>query len=335
MLESVKLRDGVYVDEEFFLTMDYELWMRMAAKAPFVNRIDKVLAYYRIYDVNKTGSRPLATQRECSRVFRRHATLGTFHEQNLSFIIPFAGRSDGLDATVRSILEQACFNFDLLFVDYSEERMQQKVNHDYVLDLGEQHNHVTMRYEKAWASSLVGALNRGVQVATAPLVAFMQPGDRIPGGFSLVAMNLFSRDFLGLVVPDIGRADISHAFSLRDGVVDIRSILAAPHMFPNFVVRRLACMELGPFRMDKEPTIAIKEFLLRLFFRGWSLLQGHGLTLAPVHSSYPQEDTLLYERGAEVVQSLLNNLKQELDADPFSPVRSVVRPYQQFCRTAG
>lgn len=332
LLEEVKINDGVYVDEGFFFTMDYELWMRMAAKVPFVNRIDKVLAYYRIYDTNKTGSRPLATQRECSRVFRRHASLGGFHEQDLSFVVPFSEQHESLDSSLSSIISQVVSNYEVLLVDYAAERVTQKKNHDYVLDLAEKHRHITLRYEKAGSLTVVGALNHGVKAAAAPLIAFLQPGDRVPAEFSVEAENLFARDYLGLVLADIGRPDIAEAFALRDGVVDIRQVLAAPHTFPNFVARRLACLELGPFREGQELCVAVKELLLRLFFRGWSIRHGHGLMVTPVQTSYPSEDSVLFERGKEIAESLRTNLKRELDADPFSVVRSAVRPYQNFCR---
>lgn len=332
LLEEVKLQEGVFVDEGLFLTMDYDLWMRMAAKAPFLNRINKVLAYYRIYDTNKTGSRPLATQRECSRVFRRYSNLGAPHEQDLSFIIPFSERSNDLEATVSSIVEQVCRNCDLLFMDYSENRSIQRQNHDFVLDLSEKHTHIAMRYEKAWSSTVVGALNRGVMQATSPLVAFLQPGDRVPREFSLEAMNLLSHDFLGLVVADMGRPDIAQAFALRDGAIDIRQILAAPHIFPHFVARRLACIELGPFREGQDFCVSVKEFLLRLMFRGWSMRHGHGLMLNAIEHSYPQEDNILFERGKEIAETIFRNLQSELDGDPFSSVRSAVRPYKELCR---
>jgi hypothetical protein len=201
-----------------------------------------------------------------------------------------------------------------------------------VLDLAEKHNHITLRYERAWSSNVVGALNRGVKVAASPLVAFLHPGDCVPREFSLEVFNLFARDYLGLVVPDIGRSDIAAAFALRDGVIDIRQVLAAPHMFPHFVARRLACLELGPFCESQELCVAVKEFLLRLFFRGWSIRHGHGLTVSAVARSYPNEDTILFERGKEISETLRSNLKRELDADPFSLVRSAIRPYQNFCR---
>jgi hypothetical protein len=78
--------------------------------------------------------------------------------------------------------------------------------------------------------------------------------------------------------------------------------------------------------------VAVKEFLLRLFFRGWSIRHGHGLTVSAVARSYPNEDTILFERGKEISETLRSNLKRELDADPFSLVRSAIRPYQNFCR---
>jgi hypothetical protein len=332
LLEAVKLQDGVYVDESFFLTMDYELWMRMAAKVPFSNRIDKVLAYYRIYDTNKTGSRPLATQCECSRVFRRHASFGGFHEQDLAFIVPFSEQRGELDSTLLSIFEQVNSNYEVLLIDCAEERTAQKQNHDFVLDLSEKYRYTTVRYERSGSSHVVGALNHGVKAAAAPLVAFLQPGDCVPPTFSLEVVNLFARDYLGLAVADSGRAEIAEAFALRDGVIDIRQVLAAPHFFPHFVARRLACLELGPFREGQELCVSQKEFLLRLFFRGWSIQHGHGLTVTALPQSYSREDGVLFERGKEIAEALRSNLKSELDADPFSVVRSAVRPYLNFCR---
>ncbi len=330
LLEEVKRPDGRYIDEDLFFTMDYDLWMRMAAKYPFTKRINSVLSHYRIYEENKTGRRPLATQRECSRVFRRYANRSAEHEQKISFIIPTDDISDPLKRTVSSIVEQVALDFDLLFVDYAKERATSKRIHEFVLDLGEGINHIGMRYTRSSTPNLYAAYNSGVEAAAAPIVAFLQAGDLVSKEFSLQVINIFSRDVVGLALPYNGKTDFEQLFYPSPDTINVAACFSMPFFFPNFIARRPALLELGTFRSWSCPVLAGRELILRILFRSWAFSCSKTLAITPIEKSYAQEDEVLSACSLQIIAKLLADMEKEFDNDPFTQVRAAIRDPRPF-----
>jgi glycosyltransferase involved in cell wall biosynthesis len=330
LLESVKRPDGSYVDQDLFFTMDYDLWMRMSRLYPFTNRIDKILSYYRIYETNKTGSRPLATQRECARVFRRYANSSSDHEQTLSFILPVQEVDDNLRKTVQSILDQVMLNYELLVVDYSRDRATQKAIHSYVLDLIEAEAHISIRYTRSDSPYQLQALNSGIERACAPLLSFLQPGDVLPHHFSIGTVNIFSREPVGVLFPDIGRPEINRQLSLSRGFLYPDGLLSTPYFFPNFIVRRVVCLELGNFHSWENPALAVREFLLRAYFKAWAFVSDEGVSIEVAKGDFTREDEYIRSNMHTISETIVRNLEKEFSIDPFSKVRSRVRPIEAF-----
>jgi glycosyltransferase involved in cell wall biosynthesis len=322
VLEEMKRPDGTYLDEDLFFTMDLDLWFRIALKYPFVKHLDRVLSYFRIYDVNKTGARPHATQRECCRVFRRHVNGLNPSEQRLSYIIPLNRPAEELKATIISLTQQTAIDFDIFMIDYSTDRATSKAIHNYVLDLCEIVPQLTIRYSKSDGPDEYSAFNTGVRKAVAPNVAFLQPGDVVAPNATFEALQAFARDVTGLVIPSVrGGANLQSLF-LPQGGINIAEFITGPFFYPNIFARRLALLELGGFRDPARPAYSTKELFTRLIFRGWSVEGAPGIVVTPAHRTYTAE---MECSGDHLTREILLRLREEFERDPFAPVRAAVR----------
>ncbi|MCG3771396.1 MAG: Spore coat polysaccharide biosynthesis protein SpsA [Nitrosomonadaceae bacterium] len=325
LLEEVARPDGTYVDEDLYFTMDSDLWMRMTAKYPLKKRINKTLSYFRIYDQNKTGVRPIATQRECSRIFRRHANRGFPAEQEISFIIPVATPTDALKKTVISLINQTHVNFDIIISDYTADRKAAKQVHEFSLDLSETIGHITTRYIKAARPTELAAWTSGVEKASAPVVSMLVPGDTVSREFSLQISNVFASDVVGLIIPDLGLAQIQQSLYPAPNTLDPAGVFTMPYFTPGLIARRLACLELGTFGNHTNPVIAIKELLLKIIFRGWAVHLGTDMKLTQVQRDLTKQQQFLSSNLAPIIATILKDWKAEIDNDPFTKVRAQIR----------
>jgi glycosyltransferase involved in cell wall biosynthesis len=325
LLEQVRRYDGTYVDEDLFFTMDSDLWMRIAAQYPFSKRISKTLSYFRIYGENKTGARPLATQRECSRVFRRHASKGAPVEQEISFIIPVSLPNEDLKKTVISLVNQVHVNFDIVIADRADDKKASKQVHEFSLDLSETINHITTRYIKSPLTHDLSAYNTGVEKATSSLVSFLMPGDVVSKEFSLQISNIFSRDVIGLLLPDIGIPEITQNLYKDPNLIDPTGVLTMPFFLPGIVARRLACLELGTFGTLNNPIIAIKEFILRIIFHGWAVHCANDIKLEQKKTDLNKAQQYLNLHLLPLSAYILLRLQEDLAKDPFSSIRAQIR----------
>lgn len=325
VLEEVKRQDGTYLDEDLFFTMDLDLWFRIAMKYPFVKHLDRVLSYFRIYDQNKTGARPLATQRECCRVFRRYVNGLNPSEHRLSYIIPIDEPSEALKKTVISLTQQTSLDFDILLVDFAKERATSKAVHNYALDLCEAVPQITIRYTKSSSPSEYAAFNTGVERAVAPTVALLQPGDTVLPSTTHEAIQIFARDVTGLVFPTIQGGPPAERFVTKDGGINLGEILSGPFLYPNIFARRLALCELNIFKDPLNPDQSIKEVITRLIFRGWSVQAAPQCVITPVARDYSKERAAAESTRESTLRSILTNLKSEYEHDPFAPIRAAIR----------
>jgi GT2 family glycosyltransferase len=322
LLEEVKRPDGTYLDEDLYFTMDLDLWMRMAKRYPFTKHIDRVLSYYRIYDTNKTGAHPNATQREVCRNFRRHVNGENPTEHRLSYIIPVMEPTELLKPTIISLTQQSFFDFDIVLVDYASERATSRAIHDLFLAFVDVVPQITIRYVKAEAPNECSAFNSGVRKAAAPTVAFLQPGDTVAATTTFEAIQIFARDVVGLVLPTIkGRSDLARFFPPHQGI-NAAECISGAFFYPNIFARRLALLELDIFRQPENPAYAIKELLTRLLYRGWSVQPAPQLEVTPVARDYSRETSCLENYRDQIARDIILALKNDFESDPFSETRA-------------
>lgn len=322
LLEEVKRRDGTYIDEDLYFTMDFDLWLRMAQRYPFTKHLDKTLSYFRIYDENKTGAHPLATQRECSRVFRRHAKQATDTEQSLSVIIPVDQPSDELKKTIMSLTSQSSLDFEIMLIDYAASKQDSKTVKLFSLDLTEVINHLTVRHVRAEHAHLFSALNTGIKKACAPLVTFLQPGDTVARDFCAITCNEFHRDVTGVIIHDAG---LEKLFYPQSDTLNVAAPLTMTHTFPHWTMRRTAAIEVDLFADFSRYPLSPKKGLLDLIFRNWSISFVRPDLVTAAIKDYSRENSFLESNSMNITLSLLVGLQTEWNATPFSEIRSKVR----------
>jgi len=324
VLDEMKRPDGTYLDEDLYFTMDLDLWMRIAKKYPFIKHIDRVLSYFRIYDTNKTGAHPNATQRECCRNFRRHVNGLNPIEQRLSYIIPIKEPSEALNRTIISLTQQSLFDFDIFLVDYAPTRETSKVVHNHFLSLVDAVPQITIRYAKSEGSNEYDAFSTGARKATAPNVAFLQPGDTVGPNTTADAIQLFARDVTGLIFPNVpGAIDLARFFPPNQGINAVE-FATGEFFYPNLFARRIALIELDTFRRSDRPVYAIKELLTRLLYRGWSVQGAPHITIQPAPRDYSEERAFLAANRESVAREVAQALQRDFETDPFGETRSAV-----------
>ena len=326
LLEEVRRSDGNYLDQDLFFTMDLDLWFRMALRYPFVRHIDKVLSYFRIYDENKTGARPQATQRECSRVYRRHMNGLNPTERQLSYIMPMREPSEIAKETFKSLTRQTCIDFDIFIIDYAADREMSKFVHEFSLDLSEAIPQITVRYAKAALPNEFSAFTTGVQKAVSPIVGFLQPGDTLDENASHRALHQFALDTVGLMIPNIqgGMAQLNTFFQ-QSGELNLPGFLTSSYFYPNIYARRLALLELETFRHPNSPAHSLKELLLRLIYKGWSIQGSDTVVVYPTTRNYSMEVSQWQADRDRIILDVLKTLKREFEADPFGLTRAKAR----------
>ncbi len=322
LLEEVKRNDGTYIDEDLYFTMDFDLWLRMAARYPFTKHIDKTLSYFRIYDQNKTGAHPLATQRECSRVFRRHSNQNADTEQALTVIIPIDQPSEELKKTIMSLTAQSSLDFEILIVDYASDKRGSKSAHSFSLDLSEVIGHFTVRHARAEHPHLYSALHTGIKKACAPLVTFLQPGDTVSTDFCAATCAEFSRDVVGVV---LNSPDLEQLFYPQTDTLNVAAPLTMSYSFPHWTIRRGAALEIDLFKNHAQYPFEQKRALLAIIFRNWSVIFPRAGQISKIACDYSRENSFFDRSSMQSTLSLLVALRKEWRNTPFAAIRSKVR----------
>jgi hypothetical protein len=324
LLEEVKQPDGTYLDEDLYFSMDLDLWIRMAEKYPFTKHLGRVLSYYRMYETNKTGAHPNATQREVCRIFRRHVNQLNPIEHRLSYIIPVKEPTDLLKPTIISLTLQTLLDFDIFLVDYASDRATSKAVHECALTFIAAVPQITIRYAKAEAPNEYSAFNTGVRKAAAPNVAFLQPGDTVAPNTTFDATQIFARDVLGLALPTIhGRIDLSRFFPPNQGI-NAAEFIGGAFFFPNIFARRIALLEIDIFRNPENPVYASKELLTRLLYHGWSVQAAPQLEVTPVARDYSQETSYMENNRDLITRDVIMALKRDFESEPFAETRAQI-----------
>ncbi len=324
LLERVRRADGKYLDDDLFFCMDFDLWARMAAVVPFDRRIDRILSYYRIYDTNKTGRHPVATQRECGRVFRRYSYTLSNTEHRFSFVIPAASITPQITDTLTSIAAQNFKDFEIVFVDYAGDKDFTKQLRDLVLEMASAFNHNSVRFVKAEAPNLYTALNDGIFAACALIVCTLQEGDTVGPDFLLEANEIFVPDSLGFALPLAWKPELKALlFSHEHSQVGVKigNIFKLPYIFPNFVARKVTMMELGGLQHTQIPPLTIRDLLARVCHKSWGVSVNNSLSLAPVKRDYADEQEYLKAFDPCINAKIMLDLTRELQTSPFAAVR--------------
>jgi glycosyltransferase involved in cell wall biosynthesis len=323
LLEQVKLGPEQYIDESLFFCMDSDLWHRMANLYPMTKRIDKVCAYYRIYENNKTGARPLATMRECMRVFRRYESIWNRTERRFSFIIAANTITEKLATTINSIIEQNIPDYDVMIVDYSNHREVNKALHNYTLDLAEAVNYINFRYLKANTNFLFEAYNQAVFNTPASIVCLCQAGDVFERDFCINSTAVFAHDLAGASIPNLKDLNIpKHLFNQSSNSVDPVTLLQSKYFPPNFVIRKLAFEDIGGFQFTDTNILSAKLFLLKVINKGWWLNAENNMNMKTSANEFNHENEINEAFNAQINAEIILELERSCHATEFATYRA-------------
>ncbi len=314
-LESVRLPNGNYLDQELHFTMDIDLWIRMAKKQPFLNRIDHLCSYYRMYEENKTGEDGPAAQRECSRLFRRHCHMGDIQERRFSVLLPMQSTSDDILPTLQSLLDQGLPDVEVLLIAQGED-IDPKVFRKIAGELEAQIAPFSIRPVFAPGAVLLEALNAGIESATGRFTVFLQPGDLLGEGYFAQLERDFVYDWVGVLVPVKDNPELANALGEGTNRASVDGICTAPIVSPIFAARTCALRDLEGFKNTASPLYGVRELLLRALYKSWHVILDEQLDLKE-HGKHEQELERLPVFESYVVAKLIADLHEESLHDPF------------------
>lgn len=317
-LHSVRLPDGDFFDEDLFFTMDIDLWIRMAERESFSNRIDAVCSYFRIYEENKTGEDGPAAQRECSRLFRRHCHAGTSLERRFSVLLPVSSATDDILATLNSITAQELPDVEVLLIARGGG-VNRKALRKIAGELDQNISAYCIRPVFSESDNLLEAFNCGMRSATGRYSILMQPGDQLQPNFLIQVEKVFVYDWIGLVLPLHGKSELLAALQGDEAAgaqPTMAGLLSAPLFSPALVARTTALRDLGGFKETASSAIGVRELALRALYKSWHVIADRPLAISE-NTDYSNEQELFTIFESYIVAKLISDLFAESQTDLF------------------
>lgn len=331
-LEEVQLAPGIFLDEELDYCMDVELWMRLSKKNKFQHQLPLVTSHFRWYEDSKTGSNMAAAYRETSRIFVRHAANFGKRERSISFVLPVHNYNEWVNSTVDSLSKQIFQEFEVLIVDYGNPADKSRAMRRSVVDLGEKYKNCCIRYCKAWAEGIedpnvLYAINHAVDVASAPLLVYLEPGVTVQNDFALQVSNLFKIDPYGCALPLKNSPEVIKAMTTPmqgHNFFSVASIFSSTPLGFNFAVRKAAMIELGGIKSWNAPFVALRELLLRLSYKSWSISIDNNLAISPAPSSFwsAEDQESIAVLTNYINAKIISEVHTEFLSDPFAETRA-------------
>lgn len=336
ILEEVKYSVGKYIDEDLEFCMDLDLWLRIAERYPLSRRVPKVLSHLRNYDTNKTGEMMDLTYREMGRVFQRYSGRKVQAEVPLSLVVPVQGDSAVLERSISSYKGLPSQSAEMLVVDYGMSPIEAKLLRRKVLEWAREVKSNTLRYVRSDAASVFGALNYALNSVRAPLMTVLQPGDQISPTWPSAVQRVCERDsvaFVPLYEDPLKEAPLFTHRIEQGSVFRPEGIFVAPRVLPNFVARTVALLELGGFKNhghEVSPLIALRQLMLRLLYKGWTIIPEHALSLPQTHRPFGAQEELLGVFQLYINAQLIVDLMHEAQHEPFFKERLTHRFTLEF-----
>ncbi len=317
LLQSVKRLDDSLIDESFYYTMDYDLWMRIAEKCPFALTIPRVLSYYRMTENNKTShdidGMPYA-EPEMSRVFL--AAESKRLPSSTGMTICVLGGGSGLRDTLSDLEKQVSNDFEVIapVTEKEEFRVVRKELNAWNQKMREQQRFVVSTAHLV--ENQGNFLKKLVSLASGKIVLIVGAGTRFSQAAVLETLNLFKNDSIGVAFPSAevkeGQALQNQQSHLLARVSDLISDCSAPLAF---AFRRIALLEVGGIDGAEAITGALKAALAQICFAGWKAELDRDLGLKEF-STFGQIDSLV---DRERLLGKVNALNQ---ASKFSSLRA-------------
>ena len=256
LLEQVA-RGSELLDPTLHYTMDYDLWLRIAARVPLRQSLGKIAAHARIHPASKTGRNMGALYDEARVVFDRHERIRLQGASDFSLVI-IADEDRPLSSAdiERSIAGLSGVQRSAIFIPAE-------------LPHGEGFTRYTV--EELTRGDLTARLGR--------IVIFVQGGVALSPRFVAELQTLFQMPSLGGVIPwhcarELGLTEGEKAFTS----IQHEALLDA-HTIPGVAAfRRIVLEELRSAELSGR--MLIQEYLIRARFRGWAVGCARSLEVA-------------------------------------------------------
>lgn len=315
LLESVRREDGSLIDESFYYTMDYELWMRIAARCPMAKRIPRVLSYYRMTENNKTShdieGMPYA-EPEMSKVFLRSEARRLPSTVAVSVCILGSAISESLSTLEKQNLQD--FEVVVPVSDPAEFRRIRKE-----LNAWSQRIRQGGRYFSATAllvESHNDFLAKAASLTDGRVVLVVAAGTRFAEDSIQTLVNLFHNDSIGAAFPASHGPDSQGLLLSREHPLKrVQGFLSESSAPAAFAFRRLALLEIGGIQDGFGTTGALRATTAVIGLSGWRVELDSGLGLNEVHS-LGNLDSLVN------VQAALQRVERLNKKGPFSALRA-------------
>ena len=335
VLTGLERGGGELLDKELYYTMDYDLWARMAIRAPFLKRVDKRFAYYRMTETNKTGDAQGGlsfAEPEMARIFKRAETNSLAPSTAFSIIIPILHLSDELKRSIESIYLQSFKDFEIILVEQGASPAQRKELKDFIRnrnhEQGKSGIDSYIRTIHCKGQTLSEAIAAGVDVAEGRNIVAARVGTLFGSTFLADSHNTLSNNRVGMVLPwryshTAYQSLVPQGFAARGAAVDfeIAGLLDSPALPLLFVARRVALFEcldtLGAVPTQK----AVRDLIALFLFKGW-----HVRAQAEIRATTPdapvEEVNYLNNNRRQMVAELVVGIDERLSQDPFAETRA-------------
>lgn len=284
LLQSVRREDGSLIDESFYYTMDYELWMRIASRCPFTKRIPRVISYYRMTENNKTShdieGMPYA-EPEMSKVFLRSEVKRLPSTTGVSVCILGSNFSE----TLNSLADQTTHDFEVVVpvADSQEFRSVRKE-----LNAWSQRMREDQRYFSATAllvESHSEFLAKAASLMNGRVVLIIGAGTTLESDAIQSLSNTFRNDCIGVAFPGQTWADEQGLLSSSEHQLRrVQGFLSESNAPLAFAFRRLALLEVGGIQNGFALTGALKATAAVIGLSGWRVSLDSDLKLSDVCS---------------------------------------------------
>ncbi len=330
VLEAVRNPDGTFIDEDLDYCMDVELWLRISKKFEFKKRVPKVTSHFRWYEDSKTGGNTAAAYRETSRIFARHVADIGHHDRAISVVVPCREPTPALAHTIESLAQQLFQDFEIVVVDYGASAEKSRVFRKVVTEMGAAYKSICLRYIKTYQplgeqANYFYAVNAAAQSACAPLLAVLEPGAVVANDFNLLITDVFRSDPYGLALPLRDQEPLRKQMTIEhEGrrFFDISSAFTSPQLPPNFVIRTAVLHELGGIRHWQDPLLAMRELLLRLSHKSWSISIDNILTVDRSKGEQTLDQEAFTILTNYINAQLITDVQSDFVGDPFAETRA-------------
>lgn len=337
ILAEVLRPNGTIFDKELNYVMDYDLWMRIARNYSFTKRISKVLSYYRMTEENKTSHEidgmPYA-EPEMSRVFHRSIAARDTYERSFSFAIPLTNLSDQLKQTITSLLLQTVPDYEILLLDHSGHQEVARALKIFASQINqEQRAQARDCYLRCIqvSGNALQALNTAIQHAKGKAFIALTPGSIAGSDTCLAVSEALSSDMVPLALPLGTNYEAYSQLVNRDDLnaLKIGAVFSCSPLPWCFAARKIALLELAGIRTPELSPLAMRELLLRLWYKGWKISGTNRINIkAPSASEQEREISAVLTNYMNA--KIISEIQQDFENEPFAKVRAAFNPALTF-----